>query len=32
MAVDMMPDGITFWMSTRPGSRKLEQIAVNDRG
>lgn len=27
MAVDLDPDEMTFWMSTRPGSRKLDQIA-----
>lgn len=29
MAVNMPPGGTTFWMSTRPASRKLEQIAEN---
>lgn len=31
MSVDLSPDGATFWMSTRPGSRKLAQIAENDQ-
>lgn len=29
MSVDLARDGMTFWMSTRPDSRKLAQIAEN---
>lgn len=31
MSVDLSPDQTRFWMSTRPGSRKLAQIAENEQ-